>query len=105
MWLWWVLGGLLAWTVLAFLVAVVVGRSIRLAERREIEQSDLLPVPALPVAARPPVAAPRVRSPLPPLGMGLAAAAVALEPVGFPLRQGGDETRLFSMDAPYSLPR
>jgi hypothetical protein len=37
--------------------------------------------------------------------MGLAATAVALETVGFVLRQTGAENRVLSMDAPYSLPR
>jgi hypothetical protein len=105
MWLWWVLGGLVAWTVVAFGVAVLLGRSIRLAERREIEQRDLTTAPDLAVDARVAVAAPRLRVPLPPLGIGLAAAAVVFETVGFVLRQTGSETRLLSMDAVYSVPR
>jgi hypothetical protein len=105
MWLWWVLGGLVAWTVVAFGVAVLLGRSIRLAERREIEQRDLTTAPDLAVDARVAVAAPRLRVPLPPLGIGLAAAAVVFETVGFLLRQTGSETRLLSMDAVYSVPR
>jgi hypothetical protein len=104
MWLWWVLGGLAAWTVLAFLAAVVLGRGIRLAELREIELSDLPTINDAPARAQ--VSVPRRRVPLPPLGIALAAIAVALETAGFVLRQTGDEAnRLLSMDAPYSAPR
>jgi hypothetical protein len=103
MWLWWVLGGLVAWTVVAFAVAVVVGRGIRLAERREIEAHHVRTGVGRLAAA--PVAEARLRIPLPPLGVALAAIAVALETVGFVLRQTGHQTRLLSMDAVYSLPR
>ena len=97
------LGGLVAWSVLAFAVAVVVGRGIRLAERREIERDHLLTTADLAAAA--PIVQARRRVPLPPLGIGLAAIAVVLETIGFVLRQTGHETRLLSMDAVYSLPR
>jgi hypothetical protein len=107
MWLWWVLGGLVAWCAVALLVGVVVGRGIRLAERREIEARgvlipDFVPGPAL---APPAPAQARRRIPLPPLGIVLAATAVALETLGFVLRQTGAEIRVLSMDAPFSLPR
>ena len=47
----------------------------------------------------------RRRVPLPPIGVGLAAIAVALETIGFVLRQSGHENHVLSMDAPYSFPR
>ncbi|WP_249932958.1 hypothetical protein [Blastococcus sp. CCUG 61487] len=46
--------------------------------------------------------------PLPPVGIALAALAVALETVGFVVRLRGDSgpvATAFSMDAPYSVPR
>jgi hypothetical protein len=105
MWLWWVLGGLIAWTGIAFFVAVVLGRGIRLADLREIKRDASLTATDLPADAPATVAAPRLRVSLPPLGIALAAAAVALETVGFVLRQTGHESQLLSMDAVYSLPR
>jgi hypothetical protein len=83
--------------VVAFAVAVIVGRGIRMADSE--------------VAAAPAVAIPRVRRraiPLPPLGIGLAAVAVALETAGYVTRlvgSTGSGARLLSMDAPFSLPR
>jgi len=105
--LWWILGGLTAWLAVALLVGIVLGRGIRLAERREIEAGAVLAVPESSGRQRTGVrvAEPRRRVPLPPLGIGLAAAAVALETCGFLLRQTGHEVRVLSMDAPYSLPR
>ena len=85
MWLWWALGGVAAWIVVAFAAAVVVGRGIRLAERHEIEASsslttaDVLGRASADVPAEPR----RRRIPLPPFGIGLAATAVVLETVGF----------------------
>src|SRR4051794_3761196 len=106
MWLWWVLVGLAVWTVVALAVAVVIGRGVRLAERREIEAGAVLTTAdLLPRESAAPVVEPRRRIPLPPLGIGLAATAVALETVGFVLRQTGAENPVLSMDAPYSLPR
>src|SRR6185312_9274114 len=72
--------------------------------RREIEARGLLIPDQVPERA-PVLAEPRRRIPLPPLGIGLAATAVALETLGFVLRQSGAESRVLSMDAPYSLPR
>jgi hypothetical protein len=99
-WIVWVLGGLLAWLLVAALVGVVVGRGIRLADQREAApDADLL-------LADPPVVAPARRSlPLPPLGIGLVAVAVALETIGFVARLTGSNSSSLSMDAPYSLPR
>lgn len=111
MWWLWVVGGLVAWTVVAFLLALVVGRGIRLADRHA--EGAELTTPALTtdaVAARP-VAAPPVRRraiPLPPIGVALAAVALALETSGYVARltgSTGSTARLLSMDAPFSLPR
>jgi hypothetical protein len=111
LWLW-VLGGLFAWIVLAVVVAVVVGRGIRLADSRSADAGRLLTADlhGVTAAASMPVAAPvrRRAVPLPPVGVGLAALAVSLEAAGYAMRltgQGGELGRLLSMDAPFSLPR
>lgn len=104
----WVLGGLVAWFVLALAVAVVLGRSIRLADRRSAETGEL---PAVALAGSPRAATVRVRRrtvPVPPVGIALIAVAVALETAGFALRvtgASGTTAQLLSMDAPLSLPR
>ncbi|CCG01363.1 hypothetical protein [Blastococcus saxobsidens] len=94
-WLW-IVGGLVVWLVLATLLAVVIGRGIRLADRGT--------APAGPAARRP-----RRRAvPLPPVGIALAGLAVALMATGYALRLAGatgPAAQLFSMDAPASLPR
>ena len=110
-WWIWVAGGLVAWTLVAFLLAVVVGRGIRLADRHA-EGGAVLTTAALEAdaAVSRPVAA-RVRRraiPLPPLGIALVAIAVALETSGYLSRltgASGSTARLLSMDAPFSLPR
>ena len=112
LWLW-VLGGLLAWIVLAVFVAVVVGRGVRLADSRTADAGRPLTTADLPgaaAAASMPVAAPvrRRAVPLPTVGVVLAALAVSLEAAGYAMRltgQGGELGRLLSMDAPFSLPR
>ena len=76
----WLVGGLFVWLLVAFLVAVVVGRGIQLADSRSAapavpEMLDAAPVPS-PVAA---VRARRRAVPLPPLGIALVAFALALE--------------------------
>jgi hypothetical protein len=97
----WIAVGLVVWVLLAALVAVVLGRGIRLADQRAAGTgADPRPVPALLPARR--------RIPLPPVGMALAATAVTLEAVGFVLRLNGatgTTARALSMDAPYSAPR
>jgi hypothetical protein len=103
--MWWVLGGLVAWFAVALLVGVVLGRGIRLADRREIEHEAVLTTAELAPAGASAAEGSRRRIPLPPLGVGLVAGAVALETCGFVLRLTGDELRVLSMDAPYSLPR
>jgi hypothetical protein len=107
----WVVGGLAAWFVLAGLFAVVLGRSIRLADRRSPGFAASLTTADLPGVGAEQPAAVRTRRravPLPPVGVALAAAAVALMATGFALRlsgAGGSAARAFSMDAPLSLPR
>src|SRR5215211_3467321 len=103
----WLLGGLVAWTVLAFGASLVVGRSIRLADRRSVAK-DVVAADVAP--ARQPAAA-RVRRravPVPPVGVALFAIAVTLETVGYASRltgATGPTAQLLSMDAPWSLPR
>ncbi|MGY1812826.1 hypothetical protein [Blastococcus sp. SYSU D00820] len=108
MWFW-IAGALVVWVLAALLLALALGRGIRMADERTpgtgverpLTTADL---PGAVVAARPA----RRRVPLPPVGVGLAATAVALEAVGYALRLSdvtGPTARLLSMDAPYSLPR
>jgi hypothetical protein len=112
-WWLWVVGGLVAWTIVAFLLAVVLGRGIRLADRYSPGAGESVPLTAAaldPRVERAPAAA-RVRRraiPLPPLGVALVGVAVALETAGYVARltgSGGAAARLLSMDAPFSLPR
>ncbi|MFW3172526.1 hypothetical protein [Geodermatophilus sp. CPCC 206100] len=97
MWFW-IIGGLIVWALVALAVGVVVGRGIRLADAR----AGLAPAGAVePRTAR-------RRIPLPPLGVGLAAAAVLLEATGYVTHltgASGTAARVLSMDAPYSMPR
>jgi hypothetical protein len=105
-WWLWIVGGLVAWVVVAFAVAMVVGKSIRLADQRTVPV--LTPVPAATDRSEVPAPARRRGVPLPPLGVALAAGAVALETVGYLTRLNGgtgQAARLLSMDAPFSLPR
>lgn len=100
MWFW-IVTGLIVWLLLAALVAVVLGRGIRLADQRSPDTgADPTPVPALLPRRR--------RIPLPPVGVALAATAVALEAVGYALRltgATGPTAHALSMDAPFSAPR
>src|SRR4051794_17803504 len=110
-WVMWVLGGLAVWLVVAFLVAVVIGRGIRLADHRSpaTAAGAVLTAGYLGTAAR--AGTPRARRravPVPPLGIALFAVAVALETCGFVVRltdTRGPMADLLSMDAHYSLPR
>ena len=111
MWALWVFGGLAIWFLVAVLVAVVIGRGIRLADRREAVNAPDVGLDPSSRAVRPHQQAASVRRraiPLPPVGVGLAAAAVVLETSGFVLRlrhTSGGLVRVMSMDAPLSLPR
>jgi hypothetical protein len=99
------------WSVLAFLLAVVVGRSIRLADQRspEARRSAVLTTADLAVGATAPRPAVRRRAiPLPSLGIALVVLALGLETSGFLARLTGGtsgSSPLLSMDAPFSLPR
>jgi hypothetical protein len=112
MWMW-VVGGLAAWFVLAFSVAVLIGRGIRLADQRAgASASSILTTADLNVAAAPTreAAAPARRRaiPLPPLGIALILIVLVLETSGFLSRltgSRGSTAQLLSMDAPFSLPR
>jgi hypothetical protein len=99
----WVVGGLVVWVLLAFAVAVVVGRGIRIADARSV---DPLTAPGSLTDLR--LRTPGRRVPLPPVGIGLAATAVLLETVGYVGRltgATGPVARALSMDAPFSAPR
>jgi hypothetical protein len=113
LWLW-VLVGVAVWLVLGVLVAVTMGRGIRIAN----DESPHVGLPVglntadLPVALRAPVAvraaARRRPLPLPPVGVGLIVVALALETAGFVARLTGARGALataISMDAPFSVPR
>lgn len=113
LWLW-VVGVLGVWMVLALVVAVIVGRGIRIADRRAVEAGSASVITTADVlgsaADRAPVAAPAARRtvPLPNLGVGLVVLAIALEASGYVARltgTRGDSGWLLSMDAPLSLPR
>jgi hypothetical protein len=107
----WILGGVVAWVLVAAAVAVVLGRSVRMADERSPGTGVDRPlttadIPGA-VPARPLVAA-RRRIPIPPVALGLASVAVALEAFGDGLRLSGatgQVARLLSMDAPFSAPR
>jgi hypothetical protein len=105
-WWVWVLGVLAVWFVVAALVAVLIGRGIRLADRRSPGTGVGMSTADLPAGFVPaPAPAPRRAVPLPPIGVGLAAVAVALESIGYLGELNGGAARLLSMDAPFSLPR
>ena len=89
-WWAWVLVG---WAAVAALIAVPVGRTLRVADLRE---RGFLPER-------------RQRVPAPPFAIALGVAGVLMEAFGFALRADGHDRagvgRLFSMDAPLSVPR
>jgi hypothetical protein len=98
-----VFGGLAVWFLVAVLVGVVIGRAVRLGDRRApgTGGDDVLTLPAQVAPER----TPRRAIPLPPIGIALAGLAVALETVGFVGRLAGSRVTALSMDAPYSIPR
>ncbi len=111
-WWVWVLSVVAVWAVLATVAGVVLGRGIRLADERRMGAASVWTtgdLPGLEAASRPAGVRTRRRAvPLPPVGIALAALAVALETVGFVVRLRGDSgpvARALSMDAPYSVPR
>ncbi|SDF70097.1 hypothetical protein SAMN05660485_03931 [Blastococcus fimeti] len=112
MWWVWVLTAVAVWTALAVVGGVVLGRGMRMADERELRPATwFVPAdrPAVAPASQPTGVGTRRRAvPLPPVGIALAALAVALETVGFVVRLRGDSgpvARALSMDAPYSVPR
>ncbi|MGY2126986.1 hypothetical protein [Blastococcus sp. SYSU DS0617] len=112
MWWVWVLSAVAVWAVLAVVAGVVIGRGIRMAEQRRPGAATVLTTADLALAPAPSQrAAVRTRRravPLPPVGIALAALAVALETVGFVVRlrgESGPVARALSMDAAYSVPR
>jgi hypothetical protein len=104
-WWMWVLIG---WTAVGLLFAVLVGRGIRDADRREVYGGvDATPPLTLP-AVRGPLPARRRRVPVPPIAAILVTTGVCLEAVGFGLRTSGRDrgtAALLSMDQPMSVPR
>lgn len=107
-WWLWVVGGLVGWFVLAFGLAVVVGRGIRTADLRTPDSSGLLTTEDLAPGQPAPARVRRRAVPLPPIGIALAALAVGLMTVGYGLRLSGTTgplARALSMDAPFSVPR
>jgi hypothetical protein len=113
-WWVWAVGGVAVWFVLAFLAATIVGRSIRLADRRSPGTGESTALTTADLAfgrTAPREAAARVRRraiPLPPLGVALVVIALGLETSGFLTRltgATGTPAQLLSMDAPFSLPR
>ncbi|MDT0277353.1 hypothetical protein [Blastococcus goldschmidtiae] len=108
----WVLGAVAVWALAAVVVGVVVGRGIRMADERRPGAARELSTADVPgFAAQPQRTAARTRRravPLPPVGIALAALAVALETIGFVVRLRGETGPIagtLSMDAPYSVPR
>jgi hypothetical protein len=108
-WWHWVVGGLVVWLVVAAALALLIGRGIRIADRRSPGTGVALTTADLPTSFVPAPAPVRRRAvPLPPIGISLAAVAVALETSGYVLRLNGATGRsaeLLSMDAPFALPR
>jgi hypothetical protein len=107
-WWVWVLGVLAVWMVVAAGLALLIGRGIRMADRRSPGTGVAMSTADLPSSFVPAAAAPRRAIPLPPIGIALAAVAVALETSGYVLRLRGATGRsaqLLSLDAPFALPR
>src|SRR5215203_3625020 len=95
----WIVGGLIAWIVVAAFVALCLGRAIRLADSwapsaasTAVTSPATVPAQAGAPDSRLPDVASRVRRravPLPPFGIALAAIVVALESSGYLLRITG----------------
>jgi len=117
-WLW-VVGGLIAWLLAATVVAVGIGRAVRLADRHtpgvertlttaDLPSSFLVPGQVEGAAGRHRPATRRRAVPLPPVGIGLAAIAVALMTAGYVLRltdATGPLAQALDLDAAGSAPR
>jgi hypothetical protein len=95
-----------AWVVVAFLAALVMGAMIKLADRRIGMTDDPTPAAAASVVRTAVVA--RRRVPVPPIGVALAGIGAALMAGGYAVRltgASGPSAQLLSMDAPFSVPR
>jgi hypothetical protein len=91
---------LIAWTVLAFGLAPLIGMALREADRRTRPMVG----PELATAVSPR----RRRLPVPPLAFALLLTGVVLEAIGYVVRASGHERgagRLWSMDLPLAVPR
>ena len=103
---WWMV---VAWLGVALGMALLVGRTIREAERRErragaAPDTGSIALPRL----RPALPARRRRIPVPPLVVVLAGTGLSLEAVGLAVRLAGEDRgtlRVLSMDQPLSMPR
>jgi hypothetical protein len=108
----WLALGLAVWLAVGGALVLLIGRAVRLADRPS-SGSDVPLTTAVsrvtatdPVPARAPVR--RRTVPLPPIGIALAALAIALMTVGYGFRLTGATGQIataFSLDAPFSLPR
>lgn len=91
------------------MVALGIGRGIRLADRRSVHADGVLTTAALDLPERVAVRAVRQRAiPVPPVGIALIVGAMALMTTGFFVRLTGATgpiAQTLSMDAPLSLPR
>lgn len=108
-WLW-VLGGLIAWFVAASVLALLLGRVVRMADERSADPAAgvAAAVARAPETAMAAARPRRLQIPLPPFAIGLVAVAVALETVGYVIELTGSTgqlAQLLSMDAFLSLPR
>jgi hypothetical protein len=104
-WIWWVLGGLLIWLAVALGLGILIGRGIRLADERAGATADVVLTGNVVAGAAAAQRQARRAIPLPPIGMALAALAVALEAGGYLARLRGVHLTAISMDAPFSVPR
>lgn len=115
----WVVGGLVTWLSIAIVVAILIGRAVHLADRRSPDSDQTLTTADLPsaftaprriegsIGRRTPTARRRA-VPLPPVGIGLAAVAVALMTTGYVVRltdTTGPLARVLDLDVPGSAPR
>ena len=108
MWAWWVVGGLVAWFVVATMFALLLGASIRLRDRRSTPPAAFTPMTVETSVRVPTAVSSRRRFPLPPVGVALVAIATALMVSGYVVRVSGSTgpaAQMLSMDAPLSLPR
>lgn len=106
MWWHWIVGGLIAWVVVASFVAVVIGRGIRMADERS-PGTGVEPAPVRSAGVRS-AGVRRGWVPLPAVGLALVAVTLTLMTTGFLLRltgATGTTAQMLSMDAPFSVPR